>query len=527
METQHMLNRDVVKEGKNRFQAMNPATGQPIPQWFHIAGQDDLDKVVFLAARAFSEFARTSGSQRAFFLEQIGEEILNLGDVLIQKCMAETALPEARIVGERARTVNQLRLFADLLREGSWVSARIDTAIPDRVPQPRPDIRQMQRPIGPVGVFEASNFPLAFGTAGGDTASALAAGCPVIVKSHSCHPGTSELVASAIYKAIQRTGMPGHIFSLVHGPGREIGVKLVGHPLIKAVGFTGSYAGGKALYDVAVRRPEPIPVYAEMGSVNPVFILPEAIRHNTEAIATALVNSIVLGCGQFCTNPGIIVMEDSIDALMLRNRLREKLAEVSGGTMLSSDIHKAFTRGVETFLGQTGVRKLAQGADSEVNWQGIPHLLEVPFQSFINQEVLADEIFGPASLIVVADRLSDVMELALGLRGQLTATVHGVNGDFERYRELFFILEHKAGRLIVNGVPTGVDVCHSMVHGGPFPATSDARSTSVGTAAIYRFTRPVCYQDFPEDLLPDELRNSNPLNIARMVNGSYNKFSVL
>jgi len=511
---------------KGYFQAFNPATGEPIAKPFRATTADELDKVVFLASAAFPKYARTSGSQRAFFLEQIGEEILSLGDSLIQKCVEETGLPAPRIIGERARTINQLRLFADLVRDGSWVNARIDTPKPDRVPQPRPDVRQMQKPIGPVGVFEASNFPLAFSTAGGDTASALAAGCPVIAKSHSSHPGTSELVASAIYKAIQRSGMPGHIFSLIHGPGNEVGVKLVNHPLIKAIGFTGSFSGGKTLFDLANRRPEPIPVYAEMGSINPVFVLPDAVKQNSDSIASALAASIVLGVGQFCTKPGMIIMEDSIDALMFRNKLKEKLAAASGGTMLSPRIHKSYAEGVERFLGITGVRKIAQGISGTSQCQGIPYLLETSFQSFVNHEGLSEEVFGPCSLLVIADRMSEVLEIAANLNGQLTVTIHGNRTDFDRYGELIHILETKAGRLVMNGVPTGVDVGHSMVHGGPFPATSDARSTSVGTMAIYRFTRPVCYQDFAEEQLPDELKNSNPLSISRMVDGRFTNATV-
>ena len=448
---------------------------------------------------------------------------MSLGDALIHKCVEETGLTEARIIGERSRTVNQLKLFADLIREGSWVNARIDTALPDRAPSPRPDIRQMQKPIGPVAVFEASNFPLAFATAGGDTASALAAGCSVIVKSHSNHPGTSELVATAIHKAIAETGMPKDVFSLIHGAGKQIGAALVCHPLIKAVGFTGSFSGGKALYDLAVQREEPIPVFAEMGSVNPVFVLPDAIATRSHDIATALAQSIVLGAGQFCTNPGMIVVEDSFESRAFVKTLADKIASAPASTMLSPQIQQAFQNGVKEFLRIPGVIKVAEGRNSNLPCQGIPHLIETSFSTFVSNGKLSSEVFGPASLVVVTSNRSEVMEVARGLSGHLTATLHGTPGDFKEYTDLVGILENKVGRIIINGVPTGVEVSHAMVHGGPYPATSDAKFTSVGSSAVYRFTRPVCYQDFPDNLLPEELRGENPLEILRLEDGIYKR----
>ena len=509
--------------GEARFQPFNPEKGENISSWFSITTPERLDQIVTASFNAFGIFQRTTGLQRAALLERIGEEILNLGDALIHKCVEETGLTEGRIVGERARTINQLKLFADLLREGSWVNARIDTALPDRKPAPRPDIRQMQKPIGPVAVFEASNFPLAFATAGGDTASALAAGCTVVAKSHSNHPGTSELVATAIHRAIAETGMPKDVFSLIHGPGKQTGAALVSHPLIKAVGFTGSFSGGKALYDLATRREEPIPVFAEMGSVNPVFVLPNAILTRSDEIATALAQSIVLGAGQFCTNPGMIVVEDSFESRAFIKSLADKLAATPASTMLSQQIQQAFRNGVKEFLQIPGVIKVAEGRDSKLPCQGIPHLIETNFSTFINNSKLSSEVFGPASLVVVTSTRSEVNELARGLSGHLTATLHGTSADFLEYRELVEILESKVGRIIANGVPTGVEVSHAMVHGGPYPATTDAKFTSVGSTAIYRFTRPVCYQDFPDSLLPDELRDNNPLALLRLVDGVYKR----
>ncbi len=503
----------------SRFQAFNPATGEVIPRWYDVTTAKRLDDIVVAASRAFREYRAISAQQRAAFLDTIGDEILALGDPLVRTCTEETGLPEARIIGERARTVNQLKLFAELIREGSWVQARIDRADRSRQPAPKPDVRQLQRPIGPVGVFEASNFPLAFSTAGGDVASALAAGCTVVVKSHSCHPGTSELVASAIHRAIEKTGMPLGTFALVHGPGTETGVALVNHPLIKAIGFTGSFSGGKALFDRAVQRPEPIPVYAEMGSVNPVFVLPAALRTRGEEIATALANSIILGTGQFCTNPGLIITEDSVDALMFRNKLAEAMAGASGNTMLSKNIQQSFVRRVEEVLSVPGAEKLAVGKDAGLPCQGTPYIIRTSFKTFRQHETLSEEIFGPASVLVIADSRVEMLEFAETLKGHLTATLHAEPEDFTLYPDLIEILEGKVGRLIVNGVPTGVEVCHAMVHGGPFPATTDPRTTSVGTAAIYRFTRPVCYQDFPQRAMPAELRDDNPLSILRIVDG--------
>jgi len=502
-----------------RFRSVNPATTEILPPWFHISQPGEVDGIVKQSEKDFRIFRKTKGRERAFLLEQIAIEIENLGDNLIEICRNETGLTEARIVGERTRTILQLRLFADLLRDGAWVNARIDTSIPDRKPQPRSDLRQMQIAIGPVAVFEASNFPLAFSTAGGDTVSALAAGCTVVVKSHSSHPGTSELVASAIHKAIKHTNLPEGIFALIHGPGKLTGIELVKHPLIKAVGFTGSLEGGKSLFDTASKRPEPIPVFAEMGSINPVFLLPDAIKSNRSSIAASLIDSIVLSVGQFCTNPGLLIMEDSIDARKLIDELKERISEKEGATMLSKQIQRSFLAGVSNLRQVLGINHLAQGRDAGVNCQGIPQLYEIACHSFLQHEELANEIFGPLSLIVLAENKMEVMKLVDRLKGQLTATIHATEVDWVLYHDLINELETKAGRLIVNGVPTGVEVCHAMVHGGPYPSTTYLGATSVGTLAMYRFTRPICYQNFPDAHLPDELRNHNPLSISRLVNG--------
>jgi alpha-ketoglutaric semialdehyde dehydrogenase len=510
---------ETLVEDDTRFRSVNPATGENLSQWFHITQPEELDKIVKHAEKAFRSFRKTKGRERAYLLAQIALEIENLGDSLVQICRSETGLTEARIIGERTRTINQIRLFADLLREGSWVNARIDTALPDRKPQPRPDLRQMQIAIGPVAVFEASNFPLAFSTAGGDTISALAAGCTVVVKSHSSHPGTSELVAFAIHRAIKTSGMPEGIFALVHGPGKKTGIELVKHSLIKAVGFTGSFNGGKSLFDAASKRVEPIPVYAEMGSINPVFLLPDAIKTNRSNIANLLIDSIVLSVGQFCTNPGILIMEDSHESRKLRTELKEKISMKEGATMLSQQIQNGFLNGVTKLNQLPEVKQIALGKDTGVQCQGIPQIFETTGQSFLHHEEFTEEIFGPVSLIVVAENKMEVMQLIDKLKGQLTATIHATEKDWLQYGELIHALEAKAGRLVVNGVPTGVEVCPSMIHGGPYPATTHAGSTSVGTMAIYRFTRPICYQDFPEALLPDELRNLNPMSISRLVNG--------
>lgn len=508
-----------IAAGSETFSSFNPAKQSNNEYQFYKATPDEVNYAVEKAAAAFQVYRKKSGAEKAFFLEVIAEELLNTGDDLIIVCSNETGLPSARIEGERLRTANQLRMFAALLKEGAWVDARIDTAIPERMPLPKPDLRFINIPIGPVVVFGASNFPLAFSVAGGDTASALAAGCTVVVKAHPAHPTTSAIVGRAIQTAARKTNMPDGVFSLLFDNGFDVGQQLVKHSLIKAVGFTGSYKAGKALYDIAASRPEPIPVFAEMGSTNPVFILPGAMKSNEKNIADAFAVSVTLGAGQFCTNPGILVHPDTGNEF--KNSLQASFEKTSGGVMLASYIFTAFNAGVQQHLSVTGVQLLAKGnaATADEKNFAIPVLLNTTSEIFSNNQHLGEEIFGPASMAISVDSKDEMINFARNLSGQLTATVHGTEKDLIDYKELLDILEQKAGRIIINGFPTGVEVCNSMVHGGPFPSTTDSRTTSVGTAAIYRFVRPVCYQNMPQSFLPEELKDLNPLKIYRLVNG--------
>ncbi|WP_254164394.1 aldehyde dehydrogenase (NADP(+)) [Chryseosolibacter histidini] len=501
------------------FQAENPATGKMLEQSFYEASQKEVDEAVHQAEDAFNDYNKKSGKQRADLLEAIADEIIALGDVLIQRCMEETGLPEARLTGERGRTVNQLKLFAQVLREGSWVNARIDLADPDRKPLPKPDVRSMYRPLGPVGIFGASNFPFAFSVAGGDTASALAAGCTVVVKAHPAHPGTCELIANAIQRAVEKSNMPAGTFSMVQGQSTDVGLAIVRHPLIKAIGFTGSFRGGKAIFDEANKRTVPIPVYAEMGSTNPVFILPGVLKEKREAIAKDLAASVTQGVGQFCTNPGLILLQQSEDGKAFKDTLSGSMAGSAAGVMLSAGIRSNYERGIEKLKGATGVTVVARGKSEGEGYRGVPSLLEATADSFLKDHTLEEEVFGPSTLMITASTREEIIRAAEKLTGHLTATILGTEKDLEDYKDLIAILEQKVGRLIFNGYPTGVEVCHSVVHGGPYPATTDSRTTSVGPAAIFRFARPVCYQNFPQTMLPDELKNNNPLGIWRMVNG--------
>jgi 2,5-dioxopentanoate dehydrogenase len=490
---------------------------------FHEASMAEIADAVEKAANAFKVYRNKSGHDKAQFLETIGEEIMALGDVLLKRCMDETGLPEARLTGERARTVNQLKLFAQTLREGSWVNARIDTAEPERKPLAKPDVRSIYRALGPVGIFGASNFPFAFSVAGGDTVSALAAGCTVVVKAHPAHPGTCELVGRAIQRAIQKSGMPEGTFSMVHGQSTDVGLAIVKHPGIKAIGFTGSFKGGKAIFDEANKRDVPIPVYAEMGSTNPVFILPGILKEKREAIAKDLAASVTQGVGQFCTNPGLVLVQKSDDGAVFKESLAKSVSEVPSGVMLSAGIQSNFKRGLEKLKKSNGVAMIAQGKQEGDGHRGTPSLLEATAEAFLRDHTLEEEVFGPSTLLITASSREEVIRAAEKLGGHLTATVHGTEKDLSEYKDLIQILEQKVGRLIFNGYPTGVEVCHSMVHGGPFPATSDSRTTSVGTAAIFRFARPVCYQGFPAAMLPDELKDGNPMKIWRLVNGDWRK----
>ncbi len=511
-------------ESKVTFQAVNPSTDENLPPLYFEATADEIDAAAVKADDAFQQYRLKSGVEKAVFLETIAEEIASLGDALIERCTSETALPSARITAERGRTIAQLKLFAELLREGSWVDARIDTAQPERQPLPKPDIRSMQKALGPVGVFGASNFPLAFSVAGGDTVSALAAGCSVVVKAHPSHPGTCEMVAEAVLEAIEKTKMPDGVFSMLHGTSNAVGMGIVTHPFIKAIGFTGSFRGGKAIFDAAAGRAEPIPVYAEMGSSNPVFVLKNSLFQNAESIAAGLANSVTLGTGQFCTNPGIVFVQRAAEAAYFQQALAEKISEVKMDAMLNSEIHRAFENGVSQLSANSDVEILFAGSAETVkpNRAGA-QVFTAAGSVFLNDASLEKELFGPATLIVIVEDEAQFLNIARRLSGHLTATVFGTEPDLEENRQLISILEQKVGRLLINGFPTGVEVCHAMVHGGAFPATSDSRMTSVGTSAINRFTRPVCYQNFPDFLLPDELKDNNPLGIWRKIDGELRK----
>lgn len=506
-------------EGNDMFQAKDPITGASLEPSFREASIAEVDQAVRTASKAFKVYGKIGREAKANFLEEIGKEIMALGEVLINRAMSETALPQGRLEGERGRTVNQLRLFAEIVREGSWVDARIDQGNPDRQPLPKPDIRHMLIPLGPVGIFGASNFPLAFSVAGGDTASALAAGCTVVVKGHPAHPGTSELVGQAILKAAKSTGMPEGVFSLVQGTTHQVGLAIVNHPRIKAIGFTGSFQGGKAIYDAAVRRPEPIPVYAEMGSTNPVFILPEAMEKNRNTIAEKLAGSISLGVGQFCTNPGLVISLDADNTRDFIEKTGEHLAAGKAGTMLTEGIRKNYLSGIKQLSSIGQVSMVANGQATETATGTSSFLLQADATTLLTHEELSKEVFGPSSVMITAQSKDEILSIARNLEGHLTATIHAEGNDLEEFGELIEVLERKVGRILLNGYPTGVEVCHAMVHGGPFPATTDSRSTSVGTTAIGRFSRPICYQNFPENKLPEELRDGNPAGIWRMLDG--------
>ncbi|MBS9462221.1 aldehyde dehydrogenase (NADP(+)) [Flagellimonas sp. 389] len=507
--------------GDTVFRAKNPSTGEDLTTKFYEATDTEIDEAIALAEHAFVTYREKSGHEKASFLDAIASELQKLEEDLIALCGQETGLPAGRLKGELGRTTGQLKLFASVLRDGSWVDARIDLANPERKPVPKPDIRYMQMPLGPVGIFGASNFPLAFSVAGGDTVSVLAAGCTVVVKAHPLHPGTSELVAKAIITAAKKCNMPNGVFSMVHGVSNSVGQAIVKHPLIKAIGFTGSFKGGKALFDEAAKRKEPIPVYAEMGSVNPVFILPKAMQNSYVTIANGLSGSVQLGVGQFCTNPGITVLPKVDQTALFKEELRNPISTSESATMLSTSIQKGYESGLEKLKSKTKVESISKGVEREGCNQGVAEIIAVSANNFLEDKDLEEEVFGPSTLLIQTQEKDEMLAIANSLHGHLTATVHGTEDDLQAYADLLKILERKVGRILINGFPTGVEVCHAMVHGGPFPATTDARMTSVGTAAITRFTRPVCFQNFPDLLLPDELKQANPLNILRMVNGKY------
>ncbi len=508
--------------GTTTFEATNPATGELLPGTFHQATANEADEIAAKAAAAFKIYSQKSGEEKAIFLEAIVEEIMALGDDLINRAMAETGLPAARLTGERGRTTGQLKLFAQLLREGTWVDARIDTAIPDRQPLPKPDLRSMMIAIGPVMVFGASNFPFAYSAAGGDTASALAAGCPVIVKAHPSHPGTDEMVSRAISSAAKKTNMPDGVFSMLFSD-ETIAIKLVTDPAVKAIGFTGSRKGGMAIFNAAVNRAEPIPVYAEMSAVNPVILMPDAVAANANGIANGLVASVTMGVGQFCTNPGLVFMVNDDNAAGFLNTLSEGFKNAMPGTMLSANICANYYSGVDKLKSTAAVTALAHSntAADAAKTEALPYVFTVTQKDFIVNKQLSHEVFGPATLIVLCNNVDEIGDILKDMEGQLTATVHATGTDEKQIQPVIDLMKEKAGRVIFGGFPTGVEVCDAMVHGGPFPSTTDGRSTSVGTAAILRFVRPVAYQNFPAHLLPDALKNNNPLHILRKVNGTF------
>ena len=504
--------------GGAEFHGQNPATDGALEPAYHSATAAEVEAAAQLAEAAFPVFSRTTGAERAALLRAIATGIEGLGQTLFDRVMAETALPEPRVKGETARTCGQLRMFAGLVEEGSWVDARIDHADPARQPLPKPDVRSMLRPIGPVVVFGASNFPMAYSTAGGDMASALAAGCPVIIKAHPAHPGATELVAQVVQDAVRAGGLQEGVFSVIFDSGRDTAMTLVKHPLVRGVGFTGSRSGGRAFMDAAAARPEPIPVYAEMSSVNPVFLLPGALAERGAAIAAGLHASVTLGAGQFCTNPGLVLYDLNADMSAFRDEFARLMGAAANATMLTSGICRAYHEGRNRLTQHSGVKQLASAASGGGN-TATPVVFETTAEAVLADPSLMDEVFGPCTVLIGCDGLAGMLALTNAFEGQLTASFHGTDADFAGAGEILAAAERRAGRLIYNSWPTGLEVCPAIVHGGPYPATSDGRSTSVGTGAILRWARPVCWQDHPDNLLPDALKEANPLALNRLVDG--------
>jgi 2,5-dioxopentanoate dehydrogenase len=506
-------------KGSKKYKTFNPELNQENPVEFTEASSEEIQEAVDLASKAFQEFRFISGAKKAEFLNAIADEILALDDELVQIYCSETGLPEGRAKGERGRTVGQLRSFANLISEGSWVEATIDTAQPNREPMPKADIRKMNIPLGPVVVFGASNFPLAYSTAGGDTAAALAAGCPVIVKSHPMHSGTGELVASAIIKAAEKTGMPNGIFSNLNSSGIEVGQQLVANPKVKAVGFTGSIKGGRALLDLSAKREEPIPVFAEMGSINPVVILPEALNNRNEEIAKTYAGSITLGTGQFCTNPGLIlgIKSDTLSAFV--NHLSQEILEINPSCMLHPNIKKGYNANKEKVVSQANVTVTANYESDVAHNHAQQAVVSVDGKTFLENSTLHLEVFGPFSMVVQCEDTNELEQVIASLEGQLTGTVISDNDEITNYTNVIAALQNRVGRIIFNGVPTGVEVCESMVHGGPYPASTDSRFSAVGISSIKRWVRPFSYQSWPNNLLPKALKNENSLSIFRTIDG--------
>ena len=505
--------------GIKTYKTFNPELNQENDSVFAEATQEEINEAVALATSAFKELRTVSGAKKAEFLNTIADEILALDDELVKMYCSETGLPEGRAKGERGRTVGQLRSFANLVAEGSWVEATIDTAQLDREPMPKSDIRKMNIPLGPVVVFGASNFPLAYSTAGGDTAAALASGCPVIVKSHPMHSGTGELVASAIIKAAEKTGMPNGVFSNLNSSGIEVGQQLVSHSGVKAVGFTGSIKGGRALLDLASKREEPIPVFAEMGSVNPVIMLPKALENRAENLATTYAGSVALGTGQFCTNPGLILGIKGADLTSFTNTLASKIVEINPSCMLHPNIVRAYESNKAKAISQSGLVVVADFENEVQSNYASQVITTVEGKTFLENPTLHQEVFGPYSMVVQCENVNQLEAIISQLEGQLTGTVISDENEVANYSKVISALQNRVGRIIFNGVPTGVEVCESMVHGGPYPASTDSRFTAVGIGSIKRWVRPFSYQDWPNELLPNELKNENPLGIFRIIDG--------
>jgi alpha-ketoglutaric semialdehyde dehydrogenase len=514
--------------GGEVFHATNPKTGEPLAREFSSALPQEVDAAARLADQAFPLYGRISGRDKGAFLRAISTNIEAMAEEIIEWAEQETALPRTRLQGEVARTCGQLRLFAQVVEEGSWTMPRIDRADPERKPAPKPDLRSLLRPLGPVVVFGASNFPLAFSVAGGDTASALAAGNPVIVKAHPAHPGTSELVGHALRDAVRNCALPEGVFSLLFDRGNQAGTALVKHPLVRAGGFTGSRNAGRILMNLAAGRADPIPFYAEMSSTNPVFVLPGALGERGATIAAGLHASLTLGAGQFCTKPGLVFVPEGGAASEFVSQLQKSVAGSPPFQLLTGAIRSSYGTAIATRKGKRNVKLLAEappgGTAAECSVAAA--LFETDTHSLLTDEDLAAEIFGPATLLVRHSSREQLLDAARALEGHLTATVHATEQDLSDFTDLIAILERKVGRLVLNGFPTGVEVSHAMVHGGPYPATSDGRSTSVGSQAIFRFSRPVCYQGFPDAGLPDELKDGNPLDLWRMVDGEMSKQAI-
>ncbi len=504
-------------KGTKAYKTFNPQLNRENDTVFIEANKEEIDEAVELASKAFKKFRKVSGKRKATFLRVIADEILALDDELVKIYCTESGLPEGRAKGERGRTIFQLQSFADLVEDGSWVEASIDTATPEREPIPKPDLRKMLIPLGPVVVFGASNFPLAYSTAGGDTAAALASGCPVIVKSHPMHAGTGELVASAIIKAAQKTGMPNGVFSNLNSSGIEVGQQLVKHSGVKAIGFTGSIRGGRALLDLAAQREEPIPIFAEMGSVNPVVMLPKALKNRGDNLAKTYADSITLSTGQFCTNPGLLLGIKGEELTSFISNLSKEIVKIEPSCMLHPNIIGAYENNKKKALAQSDLKVVADYETDVQSNYARQTLTTVQGKTFLENTTLHQEVFGPFSMVVQCQDANELEEIISKLEGQLTGTIIAEDDEISKFPTIIEALKNRVGRLIFNGVPTGVEVCPSMVHGGPYPASTDSRFTAVGINSIKRWVRPFSYQNCPNELLPDELKDENPLGISRLV----------